>query len=103
MTAKLGPRAARLDGRVVGATGPVLAVAVSAVERRNGLLEFWNGETVELPNAAIASLQQERFSARRTGLLAAGTLGALYVLFFGVGGWDGVGGGGNSKPPPTGQ
>lgn len=95
----IGPRAVAVDGHVAAAGGPELVLAVSAVQRRDGLEEFWRGERVSIVRTDIASLRREKISPLRTGFVV-GTAAALaYLLYNGIGGWEGIGGGKGGPPP----
>lgn len=99
VAALIGPRAVAVDGHVAAAGGPELVLAVSAVQRRDGLEEFWRGERVSIIRTDIASLRREKISPLRTGAVV-GTAAALaYLLYNGIGGWEGIGGGKGGLPP----
>lgn len=101
MAALIGPRAVAVDGHVAAAGGPELVLAVSAVQRRDGVEEFWRGEQVSIARMDIASLRRERISAARTGIVVGTAVALAYLLYNGVGGWDGLGGGkGGTTPGP---
>jgi hypothetical protein len=103
VTTQVGPRAVTILGRVTESSPDALALAVTGIERRSGITEIWQGERVSLQRASIASISRERLSWRRTSLLlAAGVV--TYVLIAGVGGWEGLAGGGkDGGGPPIGQ
>jgi hypothetical protein len=96
----VGPNATDIEGRVLNARGSDLLLAVSVVRKRNGEEDFWKGEAVSIPQAAISRLQQRRLAVGRTLLL----VGAVAVAGATVGaaassGSSGGGGGGGGPPP----
>ncbi len=99
LASQVGPRAVAVDGHVASAGGPELVLAVSAVQRRDGLEEFWRGEQVTIPRADIASLRRERISPQRTGVVVGTAVALAFLLYNGVGGWEGLGGGKGGRTP----
>jgi hypothetical protein len=103
VTGQVGPRAINIFGRLTASSTDTLALAVTGVERRGGIKEIWKGERVTVGRSSIAAISREAISWRRTSLvLAAGA--AAYFLLAGIGGWEGlVGGGKDGGGPPSGQ
>jgi hypothetical protein len=97
----LGPRVARVDGRLMRMTPDTLVLSAFVVTDREGIAHFWKGEAVSLPRALVATLERRRLSVGRTATFAAGAIaGAVLVLrAFGI-----ISSGSSSTmPPPTGQ
>lgn len=99
---QLGPNVTTVRGQVLESMGDTLLLALSAVTGRNQQETFWKGEQVRIPLAAVARVQQRRFSLGRSLLLGGAALGAMVVAgkaFEGNG--SAVGGApGGSNPPP---
>ena len=77
----VGPSTRAIEGDVVSANAEGLTMAVRRLERRDGVEEFWKGEEVTVPRAAVASYTERKLSRSRTALLTAGAL----ALALGVG------------------
>jgi hypothetical protein len=91
LAAAIGPRARRLEGRVVARTDSTLTLAVTSVARTSGSEETWPGSEVVLPQAAI-----ERVTVRRVS-----ALGSALIVGLIAGGGTLIGaavGGGSSQP-----
>lgn len=73
----LGPDVFVVRGRYVGAADSALLLAVSAVETKRGDEMAWQGETVTLPQSAIAALDVRRLAKGRSLLLAGVGAGGL--------------------------
>ena len=100
---QIGPAGAVLQGQAVG-TAPdgSLSLAVTQVTRANGVDEFWRGERVHIPAAALTRIEVRRFDRRRTALLAAGLVGGV-VLARAFGGSEASLSGGGRPPGPGGS
>jgi hypothetical protein len=70
MASQLGPSRVGLEGDIAAASDSSLVLALRTVTDRRGIDEFWAGEQVTVPRAAIASISQRNLSARRSALLA---------------------------------
>ena len=70
----VGPSTRAIEGDVVSVNAEGLTVAVRRLERRDGVEEFWKGEEVTVPRAAVASFTERRLSRSRTALLAGGAI-----------------------------
>jgi len=73
----LGPRASRLDGRVVASGDSALTLAVNTIVRRSLEPESWSGTVVRVPTTAAAQWRVRRFDAPRSALATAGILAAM--------------------------
>lgn len=80
LTRYFGPRAASVEGHVVGATDSTLTVAVSSVTRVNGVEETWPGDRIALPRSTVAQLQTRRLDRARTIGLSAAIAAAAVLL-----------------------
>ena len=76
----VGPSASTIEGDVVSANGEGLLLAVRRLERRDGIEEFWKGEQVQVPRAAVATYTERKLSRARTVLFGAGAVAAVFVL-----------------------
>src|SRR5918999_6536578 len=99
ITSQVGPRAANIFGRLTESSGDSLALAVTGVERRSGITEIWQGERVSLGRSSIASISRQAISWRRTSLVLAAGVAASFLLA-GIGGWEGLVGGGKDGGGP---
>ena len=98
---QIGPAGAVLQGQVAGAPSDGwIALAVTGVTRTNGVDEFWRGERVRVPVAALTRVEVRRLDRRRSALLAAGVAGAVVLLRAVSGSEAAISGGGN--PPGSG-
>jgi hypothetical protein len=95
----VGPSAEIIEGEVMRQDGAELTLAVRRVQRRNGVEEFWKGEPVSIPRAAVASVGRRQLSWTRTALVSAGFAAGVFVLGRGFGGFEGVFGKNERKPP----
>ena len=104
----LGPAVFIVRGRVLasddGGLGGLggLLVSVSSVETKQGVPVAWQGESVAVPDGAIASLDERRLAKGRSVLIAAigaGGLVATTLTFslLGGGSQPNPGGGGHGK------
>jgi hypothetical protein len=97
----VGPHVTAIEGRVIAATDSALLLAVSVVRKRNGEEDFWKGETVSIPPAAVSGLRQRRLATGRT-LLVAGAVAAVgATVGAAASSGGGGGGGGGGGPPPV--
>lgn len=77
----LGADAFVLRGRYVASDERGLLVSVTEIERRRGWMDSWSGETVALPSACIAALEERRFARSKSYLLAgAGVVGLIATM-----------------------
>ena len=100
----LGPSVIEVRGRFLGNSdqGGGLQLAVTSVELVRGDELSWQGESVALPPAAVASVQVRRFARGKSYLLAGGSVAALVVTagtvtLVGGDSFFGIGGGGSGK------
>jgi len=70
MASQLGPSRVALAGEVAASSDSNLVLALRTVTDRRGIDEFWTGEQVTVPRAAIASINQRSVSRGRSVLLA---------------------------------
>ena len=70
MASQLGPSRVGLEGDIAATSDSSLVLALRTVTDRRGIDEFWTGEQVTVPRAAIASISQRNISGRRSALLA---------------------------------
>ena len=97
---ELGPSVEAVGGRLLNDSGDAYLLALSDSRKRNGMEIDWRGEQVTISKSLVASIQERQFSRTRTGILAAGLIGAMVVarqVFWGPGG---VFGGDRPGPPP---
>ena len=80
MARLVGPSTRAIEGDVMSANGEGLVLAVRRLERRDGIEEFWKGEQVTVPRAAVATYTERKLSRTRTALFGAGALAAAFVL-----------------------
>jgi hypothetical protein len=101
----LGPRARSLEGRVVERTDSALVLSVATIQRESGVEEGWRGESVTVPQSAVAQVERERVSRLRSGLFAGGLVAAvaLAATAFGGSGGDATGQGPGGNDPPGSQ
>ena len=104
LAALVGPRAVRIDGRLVSRdSGGTLAVVPRSILSMDGMQSAWSGDApVLLPPDAVALVTRRQFSRRRTVVTA--TSAAVAAVIIGVvavrRGGDKGGGPGNPPPPP---
>lgn len=85
----VGPNVFIMRGRYLGASERGLLLSVASVETKRGVPVAWEGETVDCPNDAVASLEVRRLAKGRSLLLAgvgAGGLVATTLAFSLLGG-----------------
>ncbi len=88
-----------LEGEMVGGDAERLVISAVQLQARSGYEFPGKGETLEIPRAAVASIQTRRVSAVRTGLLAAAVVAVMTVTGRVVSGGTEGGGGGGGGPP----
>jgi len=101
LAAAVGPSPEIIEGNVVRQDDAELTLAVRRVQRRNGLEEFWTGESVTIPRAAVAVASRRELSWKRTALLGVSAIGAVFLFGQAVGGFDQVFGRGGGGPGTT--
>jgi hypothetical protein len=96
----LGPDVFVVRGRYVGSGDAGVVVSVASVELKRGNEVPWAGETIVLPNNAVASLDVRRLAKGRTVLLAGAGAGGLVftTLAFSLLGSSGPIGAGGGHP-----
>jgi hypothetical protein len=77
---ELGPSTKVIEGEIVNGSENAMVLAVRRVERRSGIEEFWKGENVTVPRAAVAQFSQRRFSRSRTAFASVGIAALLFGL-----------------------
>ena len=77
----IGPDVGVVRGRFQSASERGLTLSVSQVELRRGDVLSWQGETVVVPRAFVASLEERRVSRGRIVLLAGGSILALLASY----------------------
>ncbi len=92
----IGPDVGVVRGRFQSTSERGLTLSVSQVELRRGDVLSWQGETVVVPRAFVASLEERRVSRGRMVLLAGGSILALLATY------QAFGSGGGGVPAPAG-
>ncbi len=77
----VGPGVTSLRGGVVSTEGAAVTLAVTSVMDRSGQQQFWRGEPVRVPRAAVRDFEQRRLSLGRSVLLSAALLGSSVVAW----------------------
>jgi len=77
----VGPGVTSLRGGVVSTEGAAVTLAVTSVMDRSGQQQFWRGEPVRVPRAAVRDFEQRRLSLGRSVLLGAALLGSSVVAW----------------------
>jgi len=80
-------------------TGQELLISVVSVRHRNGVEDYWKGESVTLTRGDIATLHERKLAVGRSVFLVAGGVGSAVALLraFGVIG-SGASSGGQPHP-----
>src|SRR6266511_580905 len=86
----IGPDVGVVRGRFQSAGEHGLALAVAQVELHRGDVLTWQGETVVVPRAFVASVQERRVSGGRIALLAGGSVLALLATYRALGSGTGA-------------
>lgn len=94
----LGPRAASLEGKLVGRSDSALTVSVTTVTRTNGVEETWPGDAVVLPRSAIATTATRRPDKVRSILVAGGIVVGVALIAAGITSGQDVNRGGSRVP-----
>src|SRR5437667_2656960 len=92
----IGPDVRVVRGRFQSTSERGLTVSVSQVELRRGDVLSWQGESVVVPRAFVASLEERRVSRGRNVLLARGSHPALLASY------QAFGSAGGGVPAPAG-
>lgn len=107
LTARVGPNAATILGKLAGVRGDSLDIAVDEVRTRGGLTYYMKGTTIALVRGDLAQLRVKELDRRRTAIASTiGVLGAGAIIAgvrLGGGGSDNSGGGGGTpaaRPRP---
>ena len=77
----VGPGVTSLRGGVLNAERAAVTLAVTSVMDRSGQQQFWKGEPVRIPRAAVRDFEQRRFSPGRSVLLGAALLGSALAAW----------------------
>jgi len=97
----IGPGVERVDGKLINTTDDKLAVGVTSIAMKSGQDQYWKGETVAIPRAALATVQERRVNKPKSLLLGGILVAALASLrLSGVvgGNGNGTGSGGHGGP-----
>jgi hypothetical protein len=98
---QVGPRVREVEGVFAQMRADTLELSVTRVTHRDGTSNYWNGEPVAIPRAAVAALHERQIDTRRSVLLGAAiTGGALLAAHFFGGFFTGESGGGGNPVPP---
>jgi len=100
LAAYVGPDIAVVRGRFLTTTDRGLSLSLTAVETRRGDVLSWRGETVLVPRAFLARMDERHMSTGRTVLLAGASLLGLVVSYRAFGSDGGGTGGGSGMPTP---
>lgn len=96
----LGPKVSGIQGRFVNLQSDSVYLAVSAVSLTNGDSNFWQHERVGIPRPFVSRVALRKFSAGKSGVVAAGIVaGLVSISALVVSAKTGTKGGG----PPKGQ
>jgi hypothetical protein len=98
LAAYLGRNVDNVDGRVVTAGDGALALSVVSVSTTTGESNFWQGETVTIPQSMISRLSERRLARGSTVLLTGGVIVLFVAAIKAFGG--ALGGSDNGQPPP---
>lgn len=79
IVSSVGPRVEQLEGRTVAADDTSLTMSVRTITRTAGSEENWNGDAVRIPREAIARVERRHLDPIKTGLIAAGVVGAAIL------------------------
>ena len=94
----VGPGTRAIEGEVVSADASGVTLAVRRIEKRDGIEEFWKGESVTIPRGAVSTYTERRLSRSRTALFSAGVLGVALAVGQAFGDISGILGRGGSGP-----
>lgn len=97
----LGPAAFIVRGRYLSSDERGMLISITSIETKQGFANPWAGETVAVPDHAVASLDVRRFAKGRSFLLAgvgAGGLVATTLAFSLLGGGTTPNPGGGRPP-----
>lgn len=82
VAALVGPRVRSVEGEFVARNDSALTLAVRIVRKENGVEDYWKGEPVSMPRAAVSRLAERRLARGRTTLVAG--LAALGAVSLGL-------------------
>ncbi|HUQ19171.1 MAG TPA: hypothetical protein VM099_06125 [Gemmatimonadaceae bacterium] len=100
MAAVLGPRVTGIQGRFLDVKSDSVFLSVSAVSLTNGDSNFWQHERVGVPRPYVGTVKLRKFSAGKSGAIAAAAvLGVTAITGLVVSSNRG----GNKNPPPVTQ
>jgi hypothetical protein len=102
LSGKIGPAVEHVEGQVLRVDSTTIELSVLQVQGVRGWQTDWNGEPVTIPRAAVAGLQQRRFSLGGTGFVGGVVAGGVYAIYRLLGGpgifeGGGRGSGGQSR------
>jgi hypothetical protein len=84
-----------IDGRVVSRADTAYAVQVGGTTKRAGVTAIWNGEQIEVPVGAVASVDRRVLSKRKTFLMSAMSIAGAALVAVVI---SSVAGGGSGGP-----
>ena len=91
-----------IDGRVVSRADTAYAVRVGGTTKRAGVTAVWNGEQIDVPVGAIASVDRRVLSKRKTFLMSAASIAGAALVAVVISSVSGGGSGGpdtGTNPP----
>jgi hypothetical protein len=97
---KIGPRARQLEGTLKQVSDTSMVVLVRRVVREGGGEDAYDGQEISIPSADIELAETSKTSVSKSVLTAGGILASALLIAKGAGD---LGGGGSSRPPPTGR
>ena len=98
MAERVGPEILQMEGRLISAENGDYTLSVRTVRFLRGGEQVWAGERVNLTRDHVSTAYERRFSAGRTAMAAAITVGAVAAVIIGrelIAGGDDP----NGKPP----
>jgi hypothetical protein len=69
-----------IDGRVVSRADTAYAVSVGGTMKRAGVTAVWNGEQIDVPVGAVASVDRRVLSKRKTFLMSAASIAGAALV-----------------------
>lgn len=97
---KIGPRARQLQGTLKQVSDTSMVVLVRKVVREGGGEDTYDGQEISIPSADVELAETSKTSVSKSILAAGGILASAFLIAKGAGD---IGGGGSSRPPPTGR
>ncbi len=97
---RIGPRARELQGTLKQVSDTSMVVLVRKVVREGGGEDTYEGQEISIPSQDIELAETSKTSVPRSILAAGGIIASAFLIAKGAGD---IGGGGSSRPPPTGR